>query len=313
VVDTGPDPAPIAACLHDLGVRDVAALVLTHMHVDHIGGLAGVLGQLPVGSVVVSGYGDARALERVTRAAEVAGAPITRVVPAEVLDVGALALTVLAPSHAFSGTRSDENNDSIVLRAVIDNGFTALLTGDVEPEAQRALLDSGADLHADVLKVPHHGSDHQDADFLRATGARFGVASLGAGNTYGHPSPRTIQTLHDDGLRTFRTDLDGAVAFQGTGASFTAVGRRGSGTLGVAVGPVPAAAPPRALVAEDPECGTDPVAHRVPGDVPSARDAPALQATAVAARAPPADGGRSPPAVGQAVQVRVAAPARTAV
>jgi len=288
VVDTGPDPAPMTSCLRDLRVSDIAALVLTHMHLDHIGGLSGVLGHWPVGTVIVSGYGDQRALQRVTQSASAAHVSMTRVIPSEQLDIGALHLTVLAPSHAFSGTRSDENNDSIVLRAVLDNGFTALLTGDAEPEAQRALLDAGVDLHADVLKVPHHGSDHQDADFLRATGARFGVASLGAGNTYGHPSPRTIQTLHDDGLRTFRTDLDGAVAFQGTATTLTAVGRRGSGTVGVAFGSVASAAPPHAVVTDNPECpvaslGSDGQGERQRSDPRSAAEA----RTAIAARGPP--------------------------
>lgn len=152
-------------------------------------------------------------------------------------------MTVLAPSHAFTGTRSDENNDSIVLRAVVDGGFTALLTGDVEPEAQRDLLDNHAALTADVLKVPHHGSDHQDSDFLRSSGARFGVASLGAGNTYGHPSPRTIAALHDTGLRTFRTDVDGSIAFSGTGGQLVAAGRKGIGTVGVAADPPSMSAP----------------------------------------------------------------------
>ncbi|MCU1677496.1 MAG: putative Competence protein, partial [Frankiales bacterium] len=215
LVDTGPDPATVASCLRDLGVRDVAAVVLTHMHADHVDGLSGVLGSWPVGTIVVSGFGDEAGLARVTATATAAGIPLTRVAPGQRLDVGALALSVLAPGHAFSGTRSDENNDSVVLRAVIDGAFTALLTGDVEPEAQRALLDNGADLRVDVLKIPHHGSDHQDGQFLRASGARFAVASLGAGNTYGHPSARTLDALHDTGVRTFRTDLDGAVAFGG--------------------------------------------------------------------------------------------------
>jgi competence protein ComEC len=295
VVDTGPDPAVMASCLRDLGVRDISAVVLTHMHADHIGGLAGVLGSWPVGGLFLSGYGDAGAVARVTDEARRASVDVTRVAPGDRFDVGALALSVLAPGHAFSGTRSDENNDSVVLRVVVGGRLTLLLTGDVEPEAQRALLQSGEDLRADVLKIPHHGSDHQDPDFLRATGARFAIASVGAGNPYGHPSQRTLATLQGVGMRTFRTDHDGAVAFQGTGAAFTAAGRRGSGTLGVAAGAVPAAAPPRALVTDDPECLTDPVAPGLPHGTPCAGDAPSLRTAAVAARAPPRDGGVPPP------------------
>ncbi len=303
VVDTGPDPAAMATCLRDLGVHDVAALVLTHMHLDHIGGLGGVLGHWPVGTVIVSGYGDQQALEGVTRAAAAVGVPMTNVAPSEVLDVGALHITVLAPSHAFSGTRSDENNDSIVLRVVVDGGFTALLTGDAEPEAQRALLDAGVDVRADVLKVPHHGSDHQDADFLRATGARFGAASLGAGNTYGHPSPRTIQELHDEGLRTFRTDQDGSVAFAGTAGGLTAVGRHGIGTVGVAVDGATAAAPPRVGLIADPECPAEPVAALMPVGPPVPSVAGPPSRTRTAARGPPDQGGAGRRGCGPCVEV----------
>ena len=76
-----------------------------------------------------------------------------------------------------------------------------LLTGDVEPPGQRASCGSGADLRADVLKVPHHGSSRQDPAFFAATGARLAVASAGLDNDYGHPAPRTVQlvaSLGDD-------------------------------------------------------------------------------------------------------------------
>ena len=68
-----------------------------------------------------------------------------------------LALTVLGPKKAFQGTDSDPNNDSVVLMAE-RNGERMLMTGDIEIEAQQALLNAGVDLDADVLKVPHHGS-----------------------------------------------------------------------------------------------------------------------------------------------------------
>ena len=65
------------------------------------------------------------------------------------------------------------------------------LTGDVEPEAD--LLRRSADLRATVLKLPHHGSRHQEPAFLDAVGARVVLTSVGADNTYGH-RPRTCWT-----------------------------------------------------------------------------------------------------------------------
>ena len=86
-----------------------------------------------------------------------------------------------------------------MLRVQID-GVRLLLTGDAEPEAQSRLLRTGADLRADVLKIPHHGSARQDPAFLAAIGARVAVASAGADNDYGHPAPRTIQLVQSLGM-----------------------------------------------------------------------------------------------------------------
>ena len=87
-----------------------------------------------------------------------------------------------------------------------------LLTGDIEPEAQQALLRSGAGLRADVLKVPHHGSRYQEPAFLSAVGADVAVVSAGRDNDYGHPADTTLQLLERAGTDVYRTDLAGDVA-----------------------------------------------------------------------------------------------------
>jgi len=139
---------------------------------------------------------------------------------------------VLAPGRTYHGTRSDPNNDSVVLRLEVA-GSVVLLAGDVEPEAQIDLLASGADVRADVLKVPHHGSDHQSPAFLAAVGARVAITSVGAGNTYGHPSARTLDQLLGQGARSFRTDLDGDIALLHRDGQLRVVARHGTGTARV--------------------------------------------------------------------------------
>ena len=104
----------------------------------------------------------------------------------ERIDVGAVHLEVLAPVSSYRSTRSDPNNSSIVLRATVSDE-RILLPGDAEIEAQQAMLADGIDLHADVLKVPHHGSAYSERGFLAAVGAKVGVISVGAHNDYGHP------------------------------------------------------------------------------------------------------------------------------
>ncbi len=86
-----------------------------------------------------------------------------------------------------------------------------LLTGDVEPPAQGALERLLAGVEVDVLKVPHHGSRHQDLDLLLGVRARLALVSVGADNDYGHPSADLLAALTATGAQVRRTDLDGDV------------------------------------------------------------------------------------------------------
>src|SRR5690606_21112058 len=113
-------------------------------------------------------------------------------------------LEVLGPVGQGAGALAP--NDASVVLKVTTRGRSLLLTGDVEIDAQRALVDSGADLSADVLKVPHHGSPVQLPEFLDAVDASLAVISVGADNDYGHPSPLTVDALTRLGMRVVRTD-----------------------------------------------------------------------------------------------------------
>jgi competence protein ComEC len=225
VVDTGPEPLAIDGCLHRLGVRSVPLLVLSHLHADHVGGLAGVVRGRAVGEIDVGPSREpAAAWREVDRIAAARAVPVRTASAGERREVGGVVLDVIGPTHAYSGTRSDPNNSSLVLR-VRTGDRSLLLTGDVEVEAQQALVRAGADLQADVLKVPHHGSPYQDPGFLRAVRASLAVVSVGTGNDYGHPSAVLLAELAREGARTVRTDLDGDVAVCVRDGRLTVVGR----------------------------------------------------------------------------------------
>ena len=91
-------------------------------------------------------------------------------------------------------------------------GVRLLLTGDIEPEAQDKLLRTGSDLHADVIKIPHHGSARQSSAFFDAVGAHIATISDGADNDYGHPAAAALQLLRQHGIQWWRTDTDGDIA-----------------------------------------------------------------------------------------------------
>ncbi len=212
VVDAGPEPIAVDRCLRRLGVRSVPLLVLTHLHADHVDGLAGVLHGRSVGELDVGPSREpAAGWREVEEGAGRYGVPVRTVSVGERRKIDGLTVDVLAPERPFHGTRSDPNNSSVVLR-IATSGRTLLLTGDIEVEAQEALLRAGMDLRADLLKVPHHGSAYQSPAFLRAVHAAVGVISVGRGNDYGHPSPALLHELDRLGIHTDRTDLAGDVA-----------------------------------------------------------------------------------------------------
>jgi competence protein ComEC len=214
-----------------LHVGTIAALVLTHMHADHVEGIPGVLRGRQVGLVQVGPLDEpADEVARVNAWLAQRGVPVQRLGLGETVSAGAVRYSVLGPEQAFHGTESDPNNSSLVL-AVALPGLDLLLTGDVEEPAQLALMRGDARLHADVLKVPHHGSRKMLAAFAAATGATAAVTSVGRDNPYGHPAASTMTAIAADGMRGYRTDKDGDVAISGsTGGAVAVTARSGTGT-----------------------------------------------------------------------------------
>lgn len=231
VVDTGPDPTAMDECLGLLGVTRVPLVMLSHLHADHVTGLAAVLRDRSVGAVAVGpSRVPAWAWTQVVRETAAAGVPLVELSVGQRLSWPGLALDVVGPPPGQAWPSGDDpsgtvvNNASLVLRATTAAG-SVLLTGDVELEAQADLLQSHVDLSATILKVPHHGSRFSSPAFLDAVHARVAVASVGAGNPYGHPSPLTLGRLSRDGALVLRTDHDGDVAIVPGARGPTAVPR----------------------------------------------------------------------------------------
>ncbi|GAA1918450.1 ComEC/Rec2 family competence protein [Nocardioides marmoribigeumensis] len=209
VVDAGPEPRLVDRCLGRLGVREVTAVVLTHFHADHVDGLEGVLRGRRVGEIQVTGFAEpAYGAAYVSRLAAARGIPVRVPAYAEVVRAGALTWQVVAPQHLVD----DNPNDASLVLLVVTRGLRLLLAGDVEPPSQAPLVRLDGLAPVDVIKVPHHGSAHQDDRLLQGLGASLGLVSVGEDNDYGHPSARTLALLRAAGTQVHRTDLEGDLA-----------------------------------------------------------------------------------------------------
>ena len=218
LVDTGVPGANVVRLLRREGVDRLDLLVVTHAHLDHVGGAPDVLAAIPVDVLwmhpVPDGLDVVAEHHATLREAERRGVPIRGPPTGAVVRIGALMLEVLGPpaGRPYGWTRSELNNMSIVMRASVEGVGSVLLAGDAEREAQADLVERWREqLRADVLVVPHHGSRTSDPDFLAAVGARTAVISAGRENRHGHPHPEIVRALEEAGLLLHRTDRSGTV------------------------------------------------------------------------------------------------------
>lgn len=197
----------------------VAAFVLTHPHADHAGGAATVVHAMRPGVFWDGAYiGTSETYREALAAAARSGVTWERVRPGRHHVIDGVTLEFLAPDSAWARELADPNEASVVVRATYGS-VRFLLVGDAEREEERWLLsrDSLA-LRAEVLKVGHHGSATSTTErFLRAVRPSIALVSVGAGNTYGHPSPRVLALLATNGATVLRTDRLGSVVVRTDG------------------------------------------------------------------------------------------------
>ena len=212
------DASYVVASLAQYGVTSLDYVINTHCDEDHVGGLAGVLARFPAEHVWSSTteYGT-RAFSNFLKYAGEQGKQVELPSAGDTFQLGGAEVTVLGPLRDYE----NNNENSIVLR--VDYGDTSFLfTGDMGITAEDELVESGAKLDATVLKVGHHGSAGSTGYvFLREVMPEYGVISVGADNSYGHPTEAALSRLRDADVKLFRTDLQGVVHAVSDGKSVT--------------------------------------------------------------------------------------------
>ncbi len=214
LVDAGAD-ATVARWLRSRGRRHLDVVVVTHPHLDHVGGVADVLRRVAVDAVWFRPQeADLPEVDDLFAVASERGVPVRVPRAGDVVTVGDLSVEVLHPPegrpHRFE--RSELNDMSTVLRITHADGRRVLTTGDLERAGQaRLLATSPRRLAAELVTVPHHGAATTDPAFLAASGASVALISAGTDNRHGHPHPDVLAVLERLGVEVRRTDLEGTV------------------------------------------------------------------------------------------------------
>jgi competence protein ComEC len=188
-------------------------VALTHGHQDHLGGLTAILENFLIGRPWIGREVNNPGLARLKALARERNIPVEYETRGKRFSLDEVEGEFLWPEISTGNPPvAAKNNDSLVLRLKYRNR-TLLLPGDAEKQAEHAMLaENSTDLHADVLKVGHHGGKNSTTqEFLDAVAPTIAIISSGEDNAYGHPSPELLERLEASGARVLRTDRDGAV------------------------------------------------------------------------------------------------------
>ena len=212
LVDTGPDDA-VARELSRLNVSHLDAVILTHLHDDHYGGLGALKGHVSCENVYVGAGAAENVPDGLSRdIEELTGSSAHEISYGDEFHVGSFMLKTIWPRQPAPGTQNEDSLVMLVAYQVKGCEFKALLTGDAEHEVLSDCIKHEHIEYVALLKVGHHGSEvslsADDASRLRP---ELAIASAGKDNSYGHPSDVCANILRDAGSRFLCTKDVGTV------------------------------------------------------------------------------------------------------
>lgn len=218
----------VYSVLEERGIQHLDILVLSHLHVDHIGGLTEALRYASKidKTIANSDYSETEIFSKVKQELGHNRAQITVPYVGDIYQLGCAEIEVV-------DVAATSENDSLVL--MITYGETRFLfTGDIEDKAQTRISDKYENekdevCKIDLIKMPHHGSASPKSDkgtgslyrFIRTFMPDYAVISVGKGNVYGHPHKETLDLLEDANVEVYRTDISGDIIVRSDGKSLS--------------------------------------------------------------------------------------------
>ena len=199
-------------------------MIISHPHADHYGGLISVLNAVTVGEIVTSGRTSNSNSYKAWRKAIVQHGVLYRSVTTgdTLRGLGHVQGVILNPTRSMTEQKDRiHTNDVSVVTRLTYGTFSALFTGDIEQDAEEAILSRHLTIKSTIIKAPHHGSETSSSLlFLRAVDPEAVVISVGQRNKFRHPSKQVLERYDQLGTTVFRTDAGGAIIIRSDGRTW---------------------------------------------------------------------------------------------